>query len=139
MSTIHIVPDDIRELYEVHEWRNAAGVLSTARPSEWTDIIATLRGFRLYKADVVRPGGSKSNIAARIDGTLLGRGWKETKFDTAIKIDEVETPSPTHWVDCFKNRVALEVEWNNKDPFYDRDLNNFRLLFDLRVIDAGVI
>ena len=35
--------------------------------------------------------------------------------------------------------MALEVEWNNKDPFYDRDLNNFRLLFDLRVIDAGVI
>ncbi|MFZ2028988.1 MAG: BglII/BstYI family type II restriction endonuclease, partial [Vitreimonas sp.] len=27
----------------------------------------------------------------------------------------------------------------NKDPFFDRDLNNFRLLFDLRVIDAGVI
>ena len=39
----------------------------------------------------------------------------------------------------FKGRVALEVEWNNKDPFYDRDLNNFRLLFDLRVIEVGVI
>ena len=35
--------------------------------------------------------------------------------------------------------MALEVEWNNKDPFYDRDLNNFRLLFDLQVIDVGVI
>jgi hypothetical protein len=35
--------------------------------------------------------------------------------------------------------VALELEWNNKDPFYDRDLNNFRLLFDLRVISVGVI
>jgi hypothetical protein len=42
-------------------------------------------------------------------------------------------------VDCFKGRVALEVEWNNKDPFYDRDLNNFRLLFDLRAISVGVI
>jgi hypothetical protein len=47
--------------------------------------------------------------------------------------------SPIHSVDCFKGRVALEVEWNNKDPFYDRDLNNFRLLFDLQVIDVGVI
>jgi hypothetical protein len=35
--------------------------------------------------------------------------------------------------------VALEVEWNNKDPFFDRDLNNFRLLFELRAIDVGVI
>ena len=47
--------------------------------------------------------------------------------------------SPTHKVDCFKNQVALEVEWNNKDPFYDRDLNNFRLLFELRVVSVGVI
>jgi Restriction endonuclease BglII len=47
--------------------------------------------------------------------------------------------SPTHSVDCFKGRVALEVEWNNKDPFFDRDLNNFRLLYDLRVIDLGII
>ena len=50
-----------------------------------------------------------------------------------------EHVTPTHKVDCYKNRVALEVEWNNKDPFYDRDLNNFRLLFELRAIDAGVI
>jgi hypothetical protein len=42
-------------------------------------------------------------------------------------------------VDCFKNEVALEIEWNNKDPFYDRDLNNFRLLFELRAISVGVI
>ena len=47
--------------------------------------------------------------------------------------------SPTHKVDCYKNRVALELEWNNKDPFFDRDLNNFRLLFDLRAISAGII
>jgi len=35
--------------------------------------------------------------------------------------------------------VAIELEWNNKDPFFDRDLNNFRLLFDLRVVSVGVI
>ena len=33
--------------------------------------------------------------------------------------------------------IALELEWNNKTEFYDRDLNNFRLLFDLRVALAG--
>jgi len=35
--------------------------------------------------------------------------------------------------------LVLELEWSNKDPFYDRDLNNFRLLFDLRVISVGII
>lgn len=54
-------------------------------------------------------------------------------------VDQVERVSPTHLVDCYRNRIALELEWNNKDPFHDRDLNNFRLLFDLRVISVGVI
>jgi hypothetical protein len=40
---------------------------------------------------------------------------------------------------CMNGGMRLEIEWNNKDPFYDRDLNNFRLLFDLRVIEVGVI
>jgi len=24
--------------------------------------------------------------------------------------------------------IAVETEWNNKDPFYDRDLENFKRL-----------
>lgn len=66
-------------------------------------------------------------------------GWEEKQFRTAIKIDGDLFESPTHKIDCLKGRVALEVEWNNKDPFFDRDLNNFRLLFDLRAIDVGII
>ena len=31
------------------------------------------------------------------------------------------------------------MEWNNKTEFYDRDLNNFRLLKELRVLSVGVI
>jgi hypothetical protein len=67
------------------------------------------------------------------------RQWDEKKFATKIRVDAEEWDSPTHKVDCFKGRVGLEIEWNNKDPFYDRDLNNFRLLFDLRVIEVGEI
>ena len=75
----------------------------------------------------------------RIDSAFYKLGWAEKKFDTAITVDDSEYASPTHSVDCFKGRVGVEVEWNNKDPFYDRDLNNFRLLFDLRVLDVGII
>ena len=31
------------------------------------------------------------------------------------------------------------MEWNNKTEFYDRDLNNFRLLWEMRVLPVGVI
>ena len=139
MSTTHLVPDDISRTYLVREWRNAAGVLSTACPNEWADVLEVLRGFRLLTSEILAPGGGKSPIARRIDGAFYDRGWEEREFSTAIRVDDAEFVSPTHSVDCFKGRVALEVEWNNKDPFYDRDLNDFRILFDLRAIDVGVI
>ena len=82
---------------------------------------------------------NRSNVAIAIDGFLAQRGWIAKGFDTRVEVDAVSMPSPTHEVDCFKNRIALEVEWNNKDPFFDRDLNNFRLLFDLRAVSVGII
>jgi hypothetical protein len=139
MSTLHLVPAELQELYHVKEWRNAAGVLSTACPQEWKDILDVLRNFRLLRSEIEAAGKNRSPISRQIDGAFYARAWTERKFHTTIKIDNVEFDSPTHSVDCFKNHVALEVEWNNKDPFFDRDLNNFRLLFDLRAIEVGVI
>ena len=139
MSTLHLVPEDLQQMYHVREWRNAAGILSTACPNEWQDIIEVLRAFRLLRSEIEAAGGRKSPIANQIDGGFYQRGWQEKQFQTAIKIDDDVFESPTHKIDCLKGRVALEVEWNNKDPFFDRDLNNFRLLFDLRAIDVGIV
>jgi hypothetical protein len=129
----------VRKHYEVHEWRHALAVLSKDFPHELAEIVEVLSEFRLYRSEVAQPGGSKSPIASRIDSALSSRGWQEKSFQTKIVIDGNEFDSPTHKVDCFKNRVGLEIEWNNKDPFFDRDLNNFRLLFDLRAMSVGVI
>lgn len=139
MSNLRFVPDELLDLYEVHEWRNGLAVLSAAREAEWNDIKAALGEFRLYASEIIKKGGNRSSIAIRLDSLLEGRGWCERSFKTSIVVDADERSSPTHKVDMYKNRVAFETEWNNKDPFYDRDLNNFRLLFDLRVIDVGVI
>ncbi len=139
MSTVHLVSSEISALYEVHEWRNAVGVLTTACPDEWADIQSALVLFHLYRSEVVAAGGNRSTIVDRLERPLKERGWIARQFATAIVVDGTTRESPTHSVDCFKGRVALEVEWNNKDPFFDRDLNNFRLLFDLQVIDVGVI
>jgi hypothetical protein len=139
MPTEHLVPQDLLEMYHVREWRNATGVLATACPDEWVDIIEVLRGFRLLKSQILTAGGGLSPISQGINKAFTDRAWEEKGFATRIIVDETEYKTPTHQVDCFKGRVALELEWNNKDPFFDRDLNNFRLLFDLRAIDVGVI
>jgi hypothetical protein len=87
----------------------------------------------------LKPGGSKGLISSKLDSHFTRLGWAEKKFDTKIVVDLAEHVTPTHKVDCYKNRVALEVEWNNKDPFFDRDLTTFRLLFELNVLSVGVI
>ncbi len=137
--SIELLPEFILEHYELHEWKHSCAILKGDFPEEWTDIISVLNEFRLYKSWITNPGGSKSKISEFLDSYLYGRGWVEKEFNTQVVVDEHIMDAPTHKVDCFRNRVAIEIEWNNKDPFYDRDLNNFRLLFDLRAISVGVI
>jgi hypothetical protein len=133
------LPTDIRQKYEIHEWKHACAVLAADFPEQWQDIIDVLHHFRLKKSEILAPGGGISPISQWFNKAFVGRGWVEHSFDTKIVVDENEAVTPTHSVDCVKGKVALEIEWSNKDPFYDRDLNNFRLLFDLRAISVGVI
>jgi hypothetical protein len=139
MPTEHLIPADLLEKYHVKDWRNATGILETACPSEWAEVVQVLRDFRLLKSEIMVGGGNRSLISMRIDEPLYAKGWVEKKFSTSIIVDEDKIDSPTHSVDCFKGGVAVEMEWNNKDPFFDRDLNNFRLLFDLRAIQVGIV
>jgi hypothetical protein len=125
--------------YEIHEWRHAIAVLRQDFPDEFADLCDVLRRFRLRKSHINVGGGGKSKVSGWIDGELHGKGWREKRFDTKISVDGQDMDSPTHAVDCYKNGIALEIEWNNKDPFFDRDLNNFRLLFELRAVSVGII
>lgn len=125
--------------WDCYDWRNARTILEHGHPREWHDVLEVLGSFRLRHIDLAAPGGRKSPISGSIDSALYERGWRERKFETALLVDGVRSDSPTHKVDCFRGKIALEVEWNNKDPFYDRDLNNFRLLYDLRVADLGIV
>ena len=134
-----VLPPFIGNHFEIHEWRHASAILASDYPGEWNDILDVLATFRLHRSEIEVGGGSKSKVASRIDGAFSARGWKEKSFKTKIVVDDAEMDSPTHKVDCFKNQIGLEIEWNNKDPFFDRDLNNFRLLFDLRAVSVGVI
>lgn len=125
--------------WDCYDWRNAGTILMHGHTSEWRDIIEVLGAARLPHSELAAKGRNKTETAAAIDKQFYKRGWLEKKFETKIVVDGEASESPTHKVDCFKGKIAIEVEWNNKDPFYDRDLNNFRLLYDLRVADVGVV
>ncbi len=121
------LPPFIGQHYEVHEWKHAAAILQTDFPGEWAEIIEILTGFRLRRSHVLVGGGGRSKITQSIDGAFYSRGWEEKRWETRIVVDDVGTDTPTHKVDCCKSRVAVEIEWSNKAPFFDRDLNSLRL------------
>lgn len=133
------IPSAVTEKFEVFEWRNALTILPALHPTEWSELLSALAGFEMRWSTLTEKGRNKTEAAKLLDSSLYKLGWVEKRFDTKIVVDDVTPPSPTHEIDCYKNRVAVEVEWNNKDPFFDRDLNNFRLLYELRVIDVGVV
>ena len=133
------LPNEIREKYDVFEYRHSIAILQHDFPNEYADIIANLNSFALKRSDIIKAGGGKSPISALLDGFLYLREWREHNFNTRIIVDGIEKFTPTHKIDCYKNRIALDIEWNNKDPFFDRDLNNFRLLYDRDAISVAII
>lgn len=139
MTPVSALPEYIRDHYEIHEWRHASAILEADFPNEWDSIIRILSSFELYHSHIIADGGNVSLISQALNNAFYADGWQEKQWDTQIVVDDNIYQSPTHKVDCVRNRVAIELEWSNKDPFFDRDLNNFRLLFDLRAISVGII
>jgi hypothetical protein len=137
--SLSFVPARLRERFHIEERVHACAVLKSDFPDEWKDILDCLGAFTLKRSEVVAKGGNKTEIAKGIDQFLNLRGWAEKQFDTGVVVDGLAKDAPTHKIDNFRNRVGVEVEWNNKDPFFDRDLNNFRLLHQLDVLSVGVI
>jgi hypothetical protein len=71
-------------------------------------------------------------------------GWRKHRFEIKKTVDGEEKESVSHEIDHVKRfstgTFALEIEWNNKDPFFDRDLENFKRLHADGVISvAGII
>jgi len=133
------IPQAVRDKYHIDERGHASAILASDYPNEFKDIMDCLGGFILRRSHILTPGKGKSPISKTLDDFLHERGWQEKSFDIKITIDGTPVPIPTHKIDDFKNEVGLEIEWNNKTEFYDRDLNNFRLLKELRVLAVGVM
>lgn len=133
------LPHEILALYQVEERHHAIAILKMDFPEQWNDLLNVLREFKLKKSEISAKGKNKSPVARALDGLFFARGWVEKSFEIRVTADGHETLAPTHHVDYFKNRIAIETEWNNKDPFFDRDLTTFRLLFELNVLSVGII
>jgi hypothetical protein len=158
-----VIPEDIRERYEIHSYRNAAVILSQAKREEFDDLLAALRAFRITTTMIRTAGGNESEIPKQLSTTLRGRGWYETvvRGDLHVKLiwkepagsDANGKPQLTtktkeirrekfldgHKIDYVKGKVAFDLEWNSKDQTFDRDLYAFSAFAQCGVIDVAVL
>lgn len=133
------LPEDIKSKYEVISTGHAIAIMQNDFVDEWNDLLYVLRNFKLRKSSIVAKGGRKSPIAVQIDQMFSDRGWRGKGFKKTVTLDGKQLDASTHEIDYYRNHIAVEVEWNNKDPFFDRDLANFRLAHELREVSVGVM
>ena len=87
MSWEDYLPEDLQELYEIHDYKHAAAILSKEFPLEFAEICLALRTFRFSKNDILQEGGNESNIPKLFSDT--------NKFRHGVGFGEVSQSSST--------------------------------------------
>lgn len=128
--------------------RYADVILAASFPGLLGDLGAALAGFDATLAELSVGGGNRTGFVARFDDGLRSRGWGKRRIEIEKRVDRRPVSLVRgHEIDMFAPGspsrpypgVAVEMEWNNKDPFFDRDLLNFQALHRESVLAVGVI
>jgi len=143
------IPLDLSELYEIHDFKHAAAILSKEFPVEFNEICNALRNFRFTTNDIMTSGGNESHIPKIFSNILRPLGWHEKNLSAELNVFEIKGRSikelkssinhGSHKVDYIKGRVAFDLEWNSKDQTFDRDLYAFRSFFEYDAISLGIL
>jgi hypothetical protein len=147
--TIAALPDG----YVYGVTRYADIILAGAFPARLGQLVRSLAAFRITLDELRAGGGARTEFVRRFDDSLRAqdRSWGKRNITIAKRLgfdDDVREIARVrgHEIDMFGvgevdqfPGVAVEMEWNNKDPFYDRDLNNFAALHREGAIAVGVI
>jgi CRISPR-associated protein Csd2 len=148
MSWEDYIPDDLKKLYEIHDYKHAAAILAKEFPKEFNEICVALKKFRFTKDDIIEAGGNESRIPKLFNDILRPLGWEEKNLGAELNVFEIQGKKSiqkitvkhgSHKVDYIKGRVAFDLEWNSKDQTFDRDLYAFRAFFEYNAISVGVL
>ncbi|MFV0515202.1 MAG: BglII/BstYI family type II restriction endonuclease [Jhaorihella sp.] len=129
--------------FDVLTRNHAEAILAHDFPDDLAALVAALQQFRIGLPELIGGGGGESGQTQRLRRALDELGWCKHKFNVQTIVDGTEREAISHEVDHVRfaanGTLALEIEWNNKDPFFDRDLENFQRLHALSAIGLGVI
>lgn len=130
--------------FEIRFLSHAKSIVAGDFPDALIDIGRALNAIELPITEIIGSGGGETRFTQRLRRSLSAMGWRKHIFEINKTIDGVARESTSHEVDHVKTYqgigvVALEIEWNNKDPFFDRDLENFKRLHAEGAISVGVL
>ena len=122
---------------------HAGAILSVDFRQVTRELVDALRDLTIPAKELIGSGGGEALSTQRLRKRLYEAGWPKHTFDFKLIVDGRETVSHSHEIDHVRRAhagtVALEIEWNNKDPFFDRDLENFQRLHAQSAISVGVL
>lgn len=108
-----------------------------------TELTEALLDLSIPITEIIGGGGGEAKVTDRLKRKLWAAGWPKTIITIRKIINGVERESVTHEIDHVRTfqegTAALEIEWNNKDPFFDRDLENFKRLHGEGAFSVGII
>jgi hypothetical protein len=129
--------------FELQTTNHAEAIVRYDFPDLADDLETALLPLQLPLTEVIAGGGGEAKMTQRLRKAFTALGWTKHRFDIKKIIDGVERESISHEIDHVRRTAnglaALEIEWNNKDPFFDRDLENFKRLHGEGAISFGVI
>jgi hypothetical protein len=130
--------------FQVEFHAHAEAILSVDFPEAVGELEKALSALSIPIEEIVGSGGGEAKGTQRLRKALAELGWRKATFVVEKRINGVPKESISHEIDHVRtfeggNVVALEIEWNNKDPFFDRDLENFKRLHAEGAISVGVV
>lgn len=134
--------------FQVEFHSHAEAILAGDFPSVETELESVLLKATIPIEEIIAGGGGEAKGTQRLRRGLQAKNWKTVTFVIEKRINDVPREAVSHKMDHVKEfelrhggkgTIAMEIEWNNKDPFYDRDLENFKRLHADGAISVGII
>src|SRR5207245_1103132 len=110
--------------FQIEFYSHATAILLVDFPEAVAELEHALLEVTIPIEEIIAGGGGEAKGTQRLRRALDAMQWVKTEFTIKKTINGRERESISHEIDHVREFsagvAALEIEWNNKDPFFDR-------------------
>ncbi len=134
--------------YQIEFVSHALAILQVDFPDAAKELEEVILNQSIPIEEIIGSGGGETKGTQRLRNGLTAKKWFKETFTIEKKINNEIRESVSHKVDHVRiverpdqgrYRIALEIEWNNKDPFFERGLENLKRLYAEGGISLGIM